>query len=197
MIKYERKKNKLGFSLLEIIVAVGIFGVIIILATGVFQRVIESQRSAIAAQNTQESVRFALEVMSKEMRSAKKRTADNDCDKYELSGNYKVYNTDGVGLFFRNKYDYCVYYFIENDTNNIPRLKIIRENGSDDYWGYITPDEVIISNLKFLIDDDAFDAFHATQPKVTIRMDVEAIDQDNRYKQPFKIQTTVSARFYE
>lgn len=197
-----RKLNNRGFSLMEIIVAVGIFGVIIVAATGVFQKVIESQRSAIAAQNTQESVRFALEVMGKEIRLAKKKTAVDECE--NLFGSYgaenKVYDVvtsgDGDELYFKNKVGYCVKYFLEDD-GDVSRLKILRDNGTNFYEGYITPDEVQINNLEFIFYDDQYDQFHSIQPRVTLKMDVEAVSGKEAHKQPFKIQTTVSGRHYE
>ncbi|MCG2695682.1 prepilin-type N-terminal cleavage/methylation domain-containing protein, partial [Candidatus Parcubacteria bacterium] len=64
-------KNNAGVTLLELTVAVAIFSFAVLSATQIFKMVLEGQRSAIAAQSTQESMRYALEVMSKEIRMAK------------------------------------------------------------------------------------------------------------------------------
>ena len=55
--------DKKGFSLIELIVAMGMFGVVMLMATGIFNSVINGQRRAIASQNTQESMRYVFEVI--------------------------------------------------------------------------------------------------------------------------------------
>src|SRR3989339_604522 len=72
-------KNKKGFTLMELIVSMAIFSASILMATGVFKSAIEGQRSAIAAQNTQESMRYAFEVMSKEIRGAIGTDGGSNC----------------------------------------------------------------------------------------------------------------------
>ena len=60
-------KNK-GFTLIEQLVAMAAFGLIVIAISGVATSDIKSQRKAFALQNIQESTRFILESMSKEIR---------------------------------------------------------------------------------------------------------------------------------
>lgn len=177
-------KNNFGATLLEMIVAVALFSVTILAATEIFQMVVEGQRSAIAAQNTQESMRYALEVMSKEIRMAQK-SAPGDCWS-QLDG--KVYNLQGNQLRFKNIYEECVTYLLEDDINGISRLKIKRDAVSD----YITPDEIKVSNLKFIVNDNV----GSIQSSVTLNMDVEAVGKE-LHKSKMKIQTTISSRYYE
>jgi len=207
------KNNNLGFSLLEIIIAVGIFSIVIISATGIFQKVIESQRSAIAAQNTQESIRYAMEVMSKETRIAISNIDNDYCalflspifgvplppveapDKYNKVFNTFDWEATNDVLYFYNNYNFCVSYFLNKET-----LMVARQTGSnpgDYYIASSTPDELKISNLEFVVKDDMKDDFHDTQPLVTIKMDVEMKNENDINKQAFKIQTTVSSRYYE
>ena len=181
--------NLKGTSLLEIITAVTIFIFIVLMAVGIFQAVIEGQRSAINAQNMQESIRYAMETITKEIRGAKK--SDGACKSLfspEPVPAYKVFNTAvGGALYFKNKNDECTAYFLE-----LNRFKIKRGSNSD----FITPDEIKISNLKFIVKDDNIGASHSIQPAVTIEMDVEALGKVMN-KQSMKIQTTISARYYE
>ena len=183
-------KNNLGTTLLEMMVAVAIFAVAMLLATGIFIVVLEGQRSAISSQNIQESARYALETIAKELRQA--QASDGVCAPLfnpEPTPVYKIFNTAqaGAALYFRNKNGDCTAYFLEAN-----RLKISRGAVSD----FITPDEIRISNLKFAVKDDAIGAFHAIQPAVTLTMDIEAFGKE-MHKQPMKIQTTISARYYE
>lgn len=200
-----RIKNK-GFSLIEIVVSVSIFSILMIATTGIFKSVIEGQRSAITAQNTQESLRYALEVMSKEIRNAKSGNADCNAAVIALVPAYgaidnpqkKIYNTASSTkvLFFKNKKNECVAYFLADY-----RLYILRDqppyNNGDEIIQEITPDEIKISNLRFLVQDDLVGAFHAVQPRVTFRLDSELRAANALHKQPMKVQTTISSRNYE
>lgn len=60
-----------GFTLLEMIVATGIFGVIGILAAGSLLSLADAQRKALALQTAQDNLRFALDVMAKNIRTGK------------------------------------------------------------------------------------------------------------------------------
>ncbi len=175
------KQNNLGVTLIEMMVAVAIFSVVMLSATKIFQMVVESQRSAIAAQNLQESMKYALEVMAKEIRMAQKPNG-NECGG-NLAG--KVYDTNIAKdeLNFKNFNDECVKYYLDNN-----RLKIDRDTDS----GYITPDEIEVSNLQF----EAVDNVGTIQSRVTIKMDIGAVGKE-MHKQIMKIQTTISSRYYE
>lgn len=175
-------KNNSGVTLLELTVAVAIFSVVVLSATQIFKMVVDDQRSAIAAQHTQESMRYALEVMGKEMRMAQK-SVGNECGP-QLNG--KVYNIQG-GLRFKNINSQCVRYFLENDAG-ISRLKIKRDEDS----GYITPDEIEVSDLEF----DVIDNVGTYQSSVTLKMTVQAAGKE-LHKSEMKIQTSISSRYYE
>jgi len=193
-------KNNQGVSLLELIVAIAIFIAMMLLVTGIFKSVVEGQRSAIAAQNTQESMRYAFEVMSKEIRNAKGTYGGSACDSSPVGvPTYKVYNTSETGgadsgdeLYFENKKGECVAYYIEND-GGINRLKIWRD--TEEF--FITPDEIEIASLEFTVTDDEKDTFHSVQPRVTITMEVEMAGGKAMHKQPMVMQTTISSRFYQ
>ena len=177
-------KNNKGTTLLEMIVALGIFSVFILSATAIFQSVVGSQRTSFGGQNEQESMRYALEVMAREIRSAQRDGASSVCPVgWGLSG--KIYETgDSKQLWFKNKYGQCVFYSLNND-----RLRITRDGGGS--YAYITPDEVKITNIKFIIDEGA-----GIQSKVTFKMNVEVIGKKIN-QQEVGIQTTVSSRYYE
>ncbi len=181
-------------TLLEIIVAVAIFITTMLMATTIFKDVVEGQRSAIAAQNVQESMRFVFEIMSKEIRTAQGAHSGINCG---IIPYYKVFNTENAGeanpyegheLYFQNKDGDCVNYYLLNDALMIDRGGI---------FGTTTPNEVKVSNLEFNITDDVVDAFHSVQPRVTIKMEIEMAGGKEIHKQPIVMQTTVSSRYYE
>jgi len=192
-------KNNKGFSLIEMLVATMMFVILTIMITSIFQTVVKGQYQAIAVQSVQESLRFTLEMISKELRSAKKNYIDTDADgigdaKEYLDGygsSNKVYNTgvfgaNGDDLHFVNKYGEHIRYYIDDGDK---RLYINRDGTSLP----ITPDELEVSNLNIRIDDDVIGAFHEIQPIVTIRMDAKLPN----YVYKVEIQTTITSRYYE
>ena len=183
-------KNKQGTTLLEMVVAVGLFTVIILLVAGIFQMVVNGQRSALASQNIQENIRYIFEIMSKEIRTA---GISNGLCKTLISPEpiplYKVYNTASAGaaLYFKNKHADCAAYYLENN-----RLKIIRGEMAN----FVTPSAVKINNIKFSVTDDLIGGSHNLQPQVNIILDAEVVGKD-MHKQAIKIQTSISSRYYE
>lgn len=174
-MNYKIIKNKKGVTLIELIVAMAIFSVLMLATLDIFKMVIEGQRNAIGSQDIQESMRYALEVMSKEIRMAQKVT-----DECGVTGN-GIYAVSADRLYFKNKDSKCVIYELASD-----RLQITR--GAD--LGFITPSIIKLSNLKFNVVDGA-----SVQSRVTISTDVEI--SKGTHKQSMKIQTTVSSRHYE
>jgi len=65
------KNKKNGFTLIELIVAVGIFSIVMLAATGLTLSLIKSYRKALAMQRTQETVRYVLEAATKEIRMSR------------------------------------------------------------------------------------------------------------------------------
>jgi len=186
------KQNKRGVTLLEITVSVAIFSVVILSATQIFRMVIEGQRNAIASQNIQESMRYAFEAMAKEIRTA--IISNHDCeslfDPPAVAAN-KIYNVTANGegdiLYFKNKDDVCVAYYLEEEA-----LKVLREPDI----ALTTPSKIKVTALNFKVADDLIGAFHSRQPLATMKMDIEAVGKDI-HKQTMKIQTTIASRYYE
>ncbi len=201
------KVNKKGFTLLEMMVAIAIFTIIILAVVGIFKNSMEGQRSAVAAQNTQESMHYVFEVISKEIRLAKE--SNTECDSIITSlgfpvttANTKLYHSANGGkiFYFKNKDNECVAYYIENDTNGVPRFKVFRDDISDGFNNtsfYITPDEINVNRFDFSINDNAIGVSKSQQPRITINMQVEMNTSQNIHKQTLNIQTTLSSRYYE
>ncbi len=179
MIGDKIKKQK-GFTLLEILISISIFTASILMITQIFLKINEGQRNIIAAQNVQESMKYAFEVMSKEIRNPIRDTAGTCItagSAYEETGN--------VSLKFLNQFGECIEYKREND-GGVYRLVIVRDlSGSV----FVTPDDIEVSNLYF-------DVNNTNQERVTMLIDVNAIGKEIDV-QKMKIQTTISARLYD
>ena len=208
--------NKKGTTLLELVVSITIFVILVIMAMDIGQSIIESLRNAVSAQMTQENVRFALEVMAKEMRNAKKTESGECVAEYTTMNSRlgiadiseslvnKVFNktTGTLGkniLLFKNKHNECVSYsfFTEAGVNDTT-IQITRsEIGGRHKIGLITSGLINIKYLDFMVEDDPIGAFHSIQPRATIMITAEMERADEKHKQETDIQTTVSARYYE
>lgn len=185
--------NQRGFSLVEMVTAVGMFAVVSLMATATFSAVVEGQRNAIAAQETQENMRYVFEVISKEIRHAGKNPNDGSCEPFIASN--KVYNANPAGdiLFFVNKDGQCVSYYLVNG-----RFMIEREEAPNPPIVLpITSNEVNVSDLSFIILDDGMSEFHSVQPRVTVKMKVEMAGGKTLHKQKMTMQTTIGSRYYE
>lgn len=177
--------NNNGFSLLEIIISVSVFVVVIMLATSIFQSVVEGQRQAISAQHTQESIRYVMEVISKDMRQAVR--SDAACH----AGGNRIFNQDNSAeLWFENKHGECIRFYLDGTS-------LMKDR--DGVAASTTPDEIEVSDLEFIVKSNAVGVSPANriQQIVTMKMKVEARSVKVSNKTPFYIQTTVSSRFYE
>lgn len=95
--------KKQGFTLIEMIIALGIFSFVLIIYIGLYGRFITAQREGNQVQVVLEQVRTAFEVMDREIRTG-------------FGSTYVVADGAGAGVLFRNQNGDCVYYRWENDT---------------------------------------------------------------------------------
>ncbi len=177
-------KNKIGFSLIEILVATVLFTIITTAALNIFKMVIESQRSAIATQNVEESLKYFLEVTGKEVRMAKR---NGGLCLFASNGIYNIgANAIDDTLFFRNYHDQCVTYSLVMD-NGVKRFAITRGN----LMAFITPAKIYIDELNFVLRAET----NTSQPAVTMELVAHALGKDSA-KSEMKIQTTLTSRYY-
>lgn len=171
-------KQKPGFSLVEILVSTTLFVVIIISSINTFNLVIKSQRGAIATQNVEESLKYFLEVTSKEIRMAKRN--DALCPLPASS----IFKNDLSRLSFRNYHDQCVEYKLVDD-NGVFRFAITR----DGVTGFVTPAKINVDELSFVTTS-------SQQPKVTMVIVAHYVGREIE-KSTMRIQTTLSSRYYK
>ncbi|MBU4217107.1 hypothetical protein L6270_04745 [Candidatus Parcubacteria bacterium] len=191
-ISLKFKKFQQGISLLELTVATGVFVIVTLMVNGIYINIVNYQRQSMSSQVTQESLRFAIETMGKELRTAQGLYAGSDCGALKpVSGHFKIFNNisnDGVemstALYFKNVYGQCVVYDLVDD-----RLRIKRDASE----GYITPNELNIISLKFVNNDTVANVDVTFQPSITIMVEAE---MNNGPKMNLRMQTTVSSREY-
>jgi prepilin-type N-terminal cleavage/methylation domain-containing protein len=183
--------NKKGFTLIEVMVSVAIFAVIILSMTNIFKLAIDGQRSAIAAQNVQESLKYFLEVTAKEVRMAQKNK--NVCPGLGDETIFtKTTNSLGDVLSFKNYYGECVSYFLASDGTN-QRFKVSRQLGvAPVQVDYISPARIKINSLHFILSGGP----GVSQPVVTINLNANALG-GSQFKSTMTLQTSITSRYYK
>lgn len=178
--------DKRGFTLLEMVVAVGIFAIIVVSATAIFQQVVEGQRRAIAAHNTQENIQYIFESISKEIRNAKVNDdAAPACPDIAAGKIFRLVSASEIK--FKNQSGQCVTYKLNNGVFTVSR---VAPGGADNFLP-LTPDELTVTNLKF-----ALKPAPAFQEAVAIIMGIVNNASNDRFKTPINTQTTISSRYY-
>lgn len=184
--KHEDAYKKKAFSLIEVIVSVSIFTVMMLSMTGIFTMVMEAQRKAIASQNVQESLKYFLEVINKEIRMAQRSTGD--C--FVPSGDiYSVSSSGGSSvLSFKNRYGKCVRYFVENGSGSNPSRFIVSRDSTEDY---ISPGKISVDSVDFKLSQGT-----NLQELVTINIKARAINAPASETE-MVLQTSLSSRYYK
>src|SRR3989344_7091485 len=162
------RQNMAGLTLIELIVAIGVFGLVVSMAFGIFVLALASQRRIIALRNIEDNARFALESMAREIRTGK-----------NFGGSIN-------SLSFTNAKGESVVYRLNN--------KII-EKSSDGGANYsvVTGSEVAVDYLNFYLLGQA--PGDGLEPRVTITAGVTS--QVGNQVSNTKIQNTVSQRFLQ
>ncbi len=92
-----------GFTLIEIVVAAGIFVVVMVLTMGIYGNFSATQRRDISEQKLLEELRLAFEVFNREARTS-------------YGSTYALTDGTGTSLIFRNQNGVCVLYRLGNEN---------------------------------------------------------------------------------
>jgi prepilin-type N-terminal cleavage/methylation domain-containing protein len=134
------RRGGVGFTLIELMVAVGLFSVLLLVGLGVFSRFVAVQRRAVGQQEVQEDIRLALQLFNREA-----RTAYGD-----------TYTTDvgGSGVCFRNQEKKAILYFLKEGVvtrTEAPNFETECSGISVDDTKAITDPLTIVDTLTFRI----------------------------------------------
>ncbi len=178
---------KRGFTLVELLVAIGLFSVIVAIAAGGFTNALRTQREVAGLIAAQSNASLALEQMAREIRTgylfchAVGGTTPTTCTcpgavpgQPWSCNDLDFYNADGVE----------VHYELTGGA---------LEKGTPGSFQAITGDNVNVAHLSFFLqgqyEDDHWN------PRITIAMGVAASSTDPALKNDvLDLQTTVSAR---
>lgn len=178
---------------MEILMSMLVFNLMILAIGGIFTQMVDGQRAAIVGKNIGENMSYTMEVMAKELRSARRENfmGTRDCteavDGVEVADG-RIYSTSTTAgeLTFQNKNGECVKYYLSGDT-----LMVERVSGLGTMVASTTANQIAINRFDFLINDN-----DTSQPRVTLVIEAQGKNKAVG-KQVVKLQTTVSSRFYE
>lgn len=191
-----------GFSLIELLVSLTIFTIVITMATGTLLVLLDANAKAQNIQAVINSVTFALDSMSREIRTASGygcRQSNNppapdnvsftaDCTS---GGNYLTIIESGDSLTAGLTDARISYYY--DDTYYGTYGALLRRL-SDEAWYPLTPETVRITDMEFIVTGST--AGNALQPTVTIFVEGEAGELNN-VSSTFSMQTSVTQRLID
>ncbi|MDP2910105.1 MAG: prepilin-type N-terminal cleavage/methylation domain-containing protein [bacterium] len=187
-----------GYTLIEIMVAVGIFTTVIAAPTGFFVSSLKGQQRALASQELIDNVSYSLEYVSKTLRMAKKelncpsKTDPSTCVCLKNKGYGFNYETiqGGKGIRFINYQDACQEIFWDTSDN---QLKEIKDGGAPIA---LTPRKLQVISFKIgTTTPDIWSQDDDKQARVTLFLEIQAKGPEAFGSQPkIQIQTTVSQR---
>ena len=201
----DTKNQQQGFTLVEVLVAIGLFSIVVAIGMGGFVQALRTQREIAALISAQSNASVALEQMAREIRTGylfcdlpgstqgeplvnvacQPSGGDSGCS---ISGN--VWTCNNI-LDFYNAFGAKVDYHLDWDTNALERS----QSALDGVGGYvpITGSGVKVTYLTFTLFGNA-EGDH-WPPRITISMGVVPNSTDPALaNNVFNLQTTVSAR---
>ena len=171
------QKNIQGFTLLEMIISIGIFSVLVVASIGVTLSVSNAQIKASNIQATQDNIRFSMELMTKEMRTGSQYTLSSFCNAIP-----------GQEVSFLTSFGEKRAYYLSGDK--IMRLKNTTVCISAQP---LMADEVAVERLRFVISGTTAGP-NDGQPRITVAISVRSKSLKNPLESRMNLQTTVVQR---
>lgn len=197
---YKKTKHNEGFTIIEMIIAIAIFLIVIILGISALTNLYSINRKAQNMRNILDGLSFAMEDMSRNIRtgynysclisgqnySLAELSEARDCESGQNGGRGVAFEySDGDPLSLGDQW----VYYIENN-------KLYRSTDANTNRVQLTPDEVVLdANTWNFTVNGSLDT-DTQQPFVILRLVGEIIDNRGG-ETPFSLQTTVSQRLID
>ena len=173
-------RTQQGFTLVEMVVSLGLFTIIMFIATSAFLNIVNTDRKARSVRIAADNLNIALEDMSRRIKTGSSYYCGAGGEALLSANNC----TSGVNtiLFFTNQDGIRTKYELSGNS-------ILRDGTP------ITSSEITISSLKFIVSGSAVGTADNEQPMVVIAIDGSL--GSGATASGFKIQTTVTQRAYD
>ena len=201
-----RNKNRSGFTLVEILVAVSIFSLLSVVVAGIYVAFSNNQARATRAQRLLNDSQFALVSIAREIRNNQllydfgfDDTSCNEEIKFEGE------DIDVESCIFLKRNDGVIIAFAKE--RGVSQLYYLVKHPDADYWtktGFVFNDGqegVVIDGLHFVhepANDPSIEGNGSNrQPFVMIQFTVSTDDANIYKKVTYNLQTSVSSRIYK
>jgi prepilin-type N-terminal cleavage/methylation domain-containing protein len=193
---------KRGFTLIEMLVSIGIFALVMVLALGSLLSVSAAERKAEAIKTVMDNLNFALDSISRSVRYGE----NYHCGIGSYGGGTITplsCPNGGTSIVFLAYDGSTVFYNFETNaatcgqstaTGGCITRKVITSQGADSGYQTITAPEVMVTNLMLYVKGAELN--DNLQPKVTITLNGYSTGA-NGLTTPFAIQTSVTQRIYD
>jgi prepilin-type N-terminal cleavage/methylation domain-containing protein len=169
-----------GFTLLEMIVSLGVFSAAILIILGAILSINDAQKKMINIQAVEDNLRFALDTMSREIRTGSVYNCEGGGSASDCPAGSPIFAFDSISggrIIYR-----------WNSVNK--SIEESEDNGSTYYP--ITGNDLKIEKLTFYVFGTGTIDFK--QPRVTMIIKAFAGEERIKTRSEFNIQTTVTQR---
>ena len=169
----KNKKSKIGgFTLIELMVALGVFMVVMTITLSAFLNIMDIQKKTEAFRKVNDNLNFAMEAIMREIREGK---------------GYSAADCSGADFCFTGKDGKAVKYQL-NGGGYIERKE------EADEWLRMTSGGIKITSLSFLVSgEETYPSGDRQQPLVVISIGGESGEKE-KLKSKLDLQATVSQR---
>ena len=174
-------KQKAGFTLVELIVAVGVFAAVVVAVSTIFTSVVNSQRKNVNNEEILDNARFVLENMARAIRQS---CVIND---QGIQSKSCIVSPDGSSssLNVLHPTKGVVVYNLSNGH-------ITEKSNTDSSAINLTSDSVAVDSLTFVVAGN--NITDNIQPRITISISMRSVNQNPGTDTNINLQTTVTPR---
>jgi prepilin-type N-terminal cleavage/methylation domain-containing protein len=171
----------LGYTLIEVMVAVSIFSILIAGPAGSFISALRTQSRSLGLRENIDNASYFMDYISRSLRSVRKDDiGGKNCLSAPDRKNYEITHS-GEGIKFRNYRDECQEFYLDGG-----RLKEVK----DGQELFLTSDDLEVTSANFQVSGE--EQGDDVQPRVTISFEIGRKISPDFSK--IQIQTTVSQR---
>lgn len=206
MTLYNKITGNKGFTLIELMIAMALFVTMMVVITGLFGQVVDNQRTTTSQKNLHESLSYSLNFLKAEVAGAKESlvtvpaTATDPAtycggassgDLFFYTPSRSFLGNTVKDLYFINKSEQCVRYFLQVDNNGVTRLAVTRNDlPVSPYFVYLNASDstMIDFDVDFIALDNNLNKYKSA--KLTMFLAAEPVDGSSN--EILRLQATVA-----
>jgi len=184
------QKNNLGFTLVEMMVVIGVLSIVIVGLIAIFVSAIQIQRYVASAYQLLDQSSYIMEYMTRAIRLAKKDLEGNCITQYNSYGYYDEINDSGIKFTNKNEDGDCIGFFLDNTDKRLKQYKK-ESGGGQAVISPLTSSAMEVSAFNVILAGESQET-DQEQPKATIYLEIKVKGAGSQPS--IKLQTTVSMR---